>query len=68
MGIEDLARWVSASVFNLEASSRASEAVSFFIIDSIEIFALLIMITLIMGAVRYVVPLEKMRDFLVAKN
>lgn len=68
MGIEDLARWVSVSVFNFEASSRAGEAVSFFIIDSIEIFALLIMITLIMGAVRFVIPLEKMRDFLVAKN
>jgi uncharacterized membrane protein YraQ (UPF0718 family) len=55
------------TVFSLDVTARFSQALNFFIFDSIKIFILLIVIVHVMTLINHYLPIEKIRDFL-AKN
>lgn len=61
---EWLANYISFNLLSLEASSHLGAALQFFIYDSLKIFFLLILITHLMSFIRFYLPIEKLRDFL----
>lgn len=66
--LEALANWLTFSVFRIEQSSHLGYSVHFFIYDTLKIFALMLVITHFMSALRYYLPIEKLRDFLTRKK
>lgn len=65
---ELLANWLTFSVFHITQDPLLSNAMIFFIYDTLKIITLMIFITHIMSAVRYYLPLEKIRDILIEKK
>lgn len=66
--LEILANWLTFSFFNIEKSSHLGSSLQFFIYDTFKIFALMLVITHFMSILRYYLPIEKIRDFLIKKN
>jgi len=66
--LEALANWLTFSVFSIEQNTYLASAVQFFIYDTLKIFALMLVITHFMSAVRYYLPIEKLRDFLTKRK
>lgn len=62
--LQYLSDWLIYSVFNLEAGSKIGDAVHFFFFDTIKIFILLAIVTIIMGTINSYFPIEKVRSFL----
>ncbi|MBN1897124.1 MAG: permease [Candidatus Aenigmarchaeota archaeon] len=62
--MEELIASVLSVLTGLDASSRASEVISFFIADSIKILALLFAMIFVMGVVRTYIPPERVRKSL----
>jgi len=62
--LEWLAEWFAYDIFGLVQTSHLAEAVVFFIYDTLKIFLLLLLVTHLMGFIRLVLPIEKMRNFL----
>jgi len=60
--------WLIYSVFGLSPKSHLGEALNFFVFDSLKIFLLLFMITVLMGIVNSYFPVEKVRNFLSRKK
>lgn len=65
---EIIAKWLTFSVFNITNNLFLSDALIFFIYDTLKILTLMILITHLMSIIRYYLPLEKMRDVLVNKK
>ena len=65
--LQSLTDWLTYSALNLDATTHLSQALNFFIFDSIKILILLIVIVHIMTLINHYLPIEKIRDFL-AKN
>jgi hypothetical protein len=65
--LENLTNWFTYSALNLDATAHLSQALNFFIFDSIKIFILLVVIVHIMTLINHYLPIEKIRDFL-ARN
>ncbi len=65
---EVFADWVTFSIFNIEAGSRLGHSVQFFIYDILKIFALMLVIMHLVSALRYYLPVEKLRNFLTEKK
>ncbi|MCX6824108.1 MAG: permease [candidate division SR1 bacterium] len=65
--LENLTNRFTYSVLNLDATVHLSQALNFFIFDSIKIFILLVVIVHIMTLINHYLPIEKIRDFL-ARN
>lgn len=65
---EIMAEWISFDLFRLDPLSHLGESLNFFIKDALEIFLLLVIINYFMAVVRYYLPIEKLRDFLVSRN
>jgi len=66
--LEALANWLTFSVFDIEQSSHLGSSFQFFFYDTFKIFALLLVITHFMSALRYYLPIEKLRDFLTKRK
>lgn len=66
--LQSLTDWFTYSVLNLDTTAHLSQALNFFIYDSIKIVLLLILITTIMTYVNSYLPIEKIRNFLTKKK
>ncbi|HBI16913.1 MAG TPA: permease [Candidatus Moranbacteria bacterium] len=64
--IQQFSDWLVYAILNLYPQSRLGEAINFFVYDSVKIIFLLLMITFFMSVLRYYLPIEKLRDFLVS--
>jgi len=62
--LQHLADWFVYSVLEIDASNKIGDALNFFVYDSIKIFILLMVITLLMGAINSYFPIDKVRNFL----
>ncbi len=62
--LENLSRWLTFSVFKIQEGTALAGALSFFILDTLKIFILLIVVTHLMSLLRYYLPVKKFRDFL----
>ena len=63
-----LADWLAYGLFMLDRGSHLAESLNFFIYDSLKIVSLLLVINFLMAAVRYYLPLEKIRSFLSSRR
>lgn len=60
--------WLIYNVFSLTQGSKVADALNFFVFDTIKIFILLGVITLIMGIINSYFPIEKVRNFLTKRK
>lgn len=65
--LEAFATWLVTSIFHIENVTLA-ESFHFFVYDTLKIFFLILVITHIMSLLRYYLPIEKLRFFLVSHN
>jgi len=66
--LESIVNWFTYFLLNLEATSHRTQALNFFIYDSIKILILLIFITFIMTLVNSYLPIERIRNFLTKRK
>jgi len=66
--LQSFADWLIYSAFGISAQSHWGEALNFFVLDTIKIFILLFLITIIMGVVNSYFPVDKVRNFLSRKK
>jgi len=66
--LEVLSKEITFSLFSLEQGSHLAESIQFFFYDTFKIFVLMLFITHFMSALRYYLPIEKLRDFLQKNN
>ena len=62
--IQRMADWVVFDILHLEQGKHLTEALNFFIYDSVKILLLLFVIIFLMGMVNSYFPIEKVRNFL----
>ena len=62
--IQNIADYIVLDLLDLSVKSHLSEALNFFIYDSIKIFLLLFIIIFLMGIINSYFPIEKVRNFL----
>lgn len=61
--LQHIVDWLIYNVFSLTHGSKVADALNFFVFDTIKIFILLGVITLIMGIINSYFPIEKVRNF-----
>lgn len=66
--IQKLADWLVFDIFNLEAENHLSEALNFFIYDTVKILLLVFVIIFFMGIINSYFPVEKVRNYLSRKK
>ncbi len=62
---EWLANFLAFNVLALESGTHLADSMQFFFYDSFKIIALILIITHFMSLLRYYLPIEKLRDFLI---
>lgn len=62
------AKWFTFDFLSLEVETRLGLAVEFFVYDVLKILLLLAIVTHIMGAVNFFLPVEKIRNFLTSRK
>lgn len=62
--LQYFADWLIYSVFGISAKSHLGEALNFFVFDTLKIFILLFVITIVMGIVNSYFPVDKIRNYL----
>jgi hypothetical protein len=62
--IQQIADWLVYQVFQMEHGNHFSEALNFFIYDSVKILILLVIVIFLMGIVNSYFPVDKLRNFL----
>ncbi len=62
--LQYIADWLVFDVFGMEAKSKLSEAINFFIYDATKILLLLFVIIFLMGIVNSYFPIDKVRNYL----
>ena len=67
-GLQDLVNRLVFDVFGMQEGEHLTEAVNFFIFDSIKILILLIVIVFLMGIVNSYFPVERVKNFLSRKK
>ncbi len=63
--LELFSKWITYDIFSI-SSSHLAGALDFFIYDSLKIFLLIVFITHLMSLLRFYLPIERLRDFLVS--
>lgn len=63
-----LADWLTYTVFSIERGSHLAGSVNFFVYDSLKIIVLLLAINYVMAVVRYYLPVEKIRAFILGRK
>ena len=66
--LESFAKWLVCNVFSIKPETLLSEAMIFFIYDTIKIFLLLFVIIFIVSIIRSYIPQEKVREILSKKK
>jgi len=66
--LQYFADWLIYSVFGISAQSHLGEALDFFVFDTLKLFLLLFVITIVMGIVNSYFPVDKVRNFLSRKK
>jgi uncharacterized protein len=66
--LQHIVDWLIYSVFSLTHGSKVADALNFFVFDTIKIFILLGVITMIMGIINSYFPIEKVRNFLTKRK
>lgn len=66
--LQHLANWFIYSILGIDANSKLGEALNFFVYDTIKIFILLLIVTLLMGTINSYFPIDKVRDFLTKRK
>ncbi len=66
--LQYIADWLVFDIFGLEAESKLSEALNFFIYDATKILLLLFVIIFLMGIVNSYFPIDKVRNYLSRKK
>ena len=66
--IQKLADWLVFDVFKLEKGAHLTEALNFFIYDTIKILVLVFVVIFLMGIVNSYFPVEKVRNYLSRKK
>lgn len=62
------ADWLIYSIIQLPKGSKLGDALNFFFFDTIKIFILLGMVTMIMGVINSYFPIDKVRHFLIKRK
>lgn len=62
--IQQFADWLIYTVLGLDATTRLSEVLDFFVYDSLKIILLLFSISILMGIVNAYFPIERLRSYL----
>lgn len=65
---QNLADWLVYTIIGLDKGSKFGDALNFFIFDTIKIFILLFIVTMLMGIVNSYFPVEKVRNFLTKRK
>ncbi len=66
--LQNFADWLIYSVFGISSETHLGEALNFFVNDTLKIFLLLFVITIVMGIVNSYFPVDKVRNFLSRKK
>jgi uncharacterized membrane protein YraQ (UPF0718 family) len=66
--LQHFADWLIYSVFGLVHGTKIGDALNFFVFDSIKIFILLALVTLLMGVINSYFPIDKVRNFLTKRK
>ena len=66
--IEPLSRWITQSVFRLDAASPLGAAVEFFFYDTAKILLLLVLMVYVIGWLRAGLHVERVRDYLAGRG
>ncbi len=66
--LKEMADYITYSLLSLQTGSHLANSVQFFFYDSLKIIILILMITHLMSLLRYYLPIEKLRDFLITHN
>jgi uncharacterized protein len=66
--LQHLADWFIYSVLEIESKSKIGDVLNFFVYDTIKIFILLVVITMLMGTINSYFPVEKVRDYLTKRK
>jgi uncharacterized membrane protein YraQ (UPF0718 family) len=66
--LQNFADWLIYSVFVISPETHLGEALNFFVNDTLKIFLLLFVITIVMGIVNSYFPVDKVRNFLSRKK
>lgn len=66
--LQIFADWLIYSVFGLKTGSKLADALNFFVFDSIKIFILLGVVTILMGIINSYFPIDKVRNFLTKRK
>lgn len=66
--LQNFADWLIYSVFGISPETHLGEALNFFVNDTLKIFLLLFVITIVMGIVNSYFPVDKVRNFLSRKK
>src|SRR3989339_24754 len=66
--IQWFSNYFTYRLFSVQGGTNIANTVNFFIYDSIKIFSLLLIMTLLMGVVRVYLPIQKVRDLLMHKR
>lgn len=62
--LQHVATWFTGNLLGIDLASQLGASVLFFIYENLKIFLLLVVLTHLMGVVRFFLPVEKMRAFL----
>lgn len=65
---ELFAQWITFSVLGISSDPFLSDAIVFFVYDTLKILTLMIIITHVMSAVRYYLPIERIKDILTKRS
>ena len=66
--LQHLADWLIYSVLKIDSPSKLGDALNFFVYDTIKIFILLMIVTLLMGTINSYFPIDKVRSFLTKRK
>ena len=66
--LQHFADWLIYSVLKIDSTSKLGDALNFFVYDSIKIFILLMIVTLLMGTINSYFPIDKVRSFLTKRK
>jgi uncharacterized membrane protein YraQ (UPF0718 family) len=65
---QHFADWLIFGLFGIEKGSKIGDALNFFVFDTIKIFILLFIVTMIMGVINSYFPIDKVRNFLTKRK
>lgn len=66
--LQSFADWLIYDVIGIAAHSKLGDALNFFVFDTVKIFILLFVVTLLMGTINAYFPIEKVRSFLTKRK